>query len=292
MRILATTLFALALFAGPAVAQLEISSPGQQAIPLALTRFLPLEEDVRPEIAAEINEVLEGDLGFSGLFDLVDPEAFLSDADKIGLLSIDVNFSQWRLLGAEALVKGAYSVRGDQLVIEARLFDVNRSRLSNGRRYVGRLKDLRRIAHAFADQILKALTGFEGPFNSRISYVSNRTGNKEIYIMDSDGYNDTRITDHQSIALNPDFSPDGRELIFTSYQRGNPDLFRKVLASGTENLLSNRNGLNVTARHRPGGDEMALTLSRDGNTEIYLLDRNGKIEDRLTRSWGIDINPS
>ena len=150
MRILSITLLFAAAFVSSAFAQLEISSPGQQTIPLALTRFLPQDDTARPEIAEEINAILEGDLEFSGLFDLVDPEAFLSDAEKIGLLSIDVNFSQWRLLGAEALVKGTYSVRGNELVIEARLFDVNRGRLSSGRRYVGRLKDLRRIVHAFA----------------------------------------------------------------------------------------------------------------------------------------------
>lgn len=273
-------------------AEIEVSAPGQQTIPLAVTAFLPLDE-VRPEVAAAVGSALDSDLGLSGLFSFIDPAAFLGDASKLGLLSIDVDFGQWRLLGAEDLVKGAYSVRGDQLVLEARLFDVVGRRLLVGRRYVGRVKDARRMAHAFADDILKSLTGTEGPFNARIAFVNDRSGHKELYLMDVDGSNLLQLTDHRSIVLNPDFSPRGKELIFTSYRRGNPDLYRKEIFTGKETRISARKGLNIGGRYRrPDGQAIALTLSKDGNAEIYQIDLSGRIEKRLTHSWGIDVDPS
>ncbi|WP_291316827.1 hypothetical protein [Desulfuromonas sp.] len=250
---------------GAALGQIEIQAPGQQVIPLALTAFVPLDGKALPAVAEEVNAVLADDLEFSGLFSLLDPDAFLGDARRLGLVSIDVDFGQWRLLGAQSLIKGAYSVRGEELVLEARLYDVARRRLLTGRRYVGQLKDLRRMAHTFADQVLESLTGEPGPFATRIAYISDRTGHKELYLSEVDGHNPVRLTDHRSIVLNPDFSPVGKELIFTSYRRGNPDLFRKEIYSGKEALLSRRKGLNIAGRYRPGGREIATTLSKDGN---------------------------
>ncbi|WP_432822506.1 Tol-Pal system beta propeller repeat protein TolB [Trichloromonas sp.] len=281
-----------ALLAPPALAQIEISAPGQQTIPLALTRFLPLDGTSRPELAAEINQVLEADLDLSGLFSLINPESFLGDANVLGLSSVEVDFGQWRLLRAESLIKGGYAVQGDQLTLEARLYDVVSRRLLAGRRYIGKLSDLRRMSHTFADQILKSLTGEAGPFNTRIAYISNRTGNKELYLMEVDGHNPVRITDHRSIVLNPDFSHQGKDLIFTSYKAGNPDLYRKETYSGREAKLSAQQGLNIAGRYRPDGREIALTLSKDGNSELYLISTGGTIHKRLTDAWGIDVDPS
>ena len=149
-----------------AATEIEISAPGEQSIPLALTEFLQDGGALSRQTAEELNEALSADLDLSGLFRFVDPAAFLDDARKQGLYSTQVNFPQWRLLGAETLIKGTYSLDGDKLVVEARLFDVVNRRLLTGRRYVGEPKDVRRMAHAFADLVLKELTGEEGPFSS------------------------------------------------------------------------------------------------------------------------------
>ncbi|NCP02432.1 MAG: Tol-Pal system beta propeller repeat protein TolB, partial [Deltaproteobacteria bacterium] len=114
----------LLLFFAPyaAAVKIEINSPGEQTIPLALTRFLPLA-DVNDKTAAQIDQVLMADLELSGLFELANPVAFLSDAQKLGLSSTQVDFAQWRLLGVDAVVKGGYRLDGDKLTIEARLYD-------------------------------------------------------------------------------------------------------------------------------------------------------------------------
>ncbi len=186
-----------------AATELEISSPGEQSIPLALTNLLPQESSPSSKVVGEFHEVLVADLDLSGLFRFVDPDAFLDDADHIGLYSTQVNFPQWRMLGTETLIKGTYSLKGDQLIIEARLFDVVNRRLLTGRRYAGEPKDVRRMAHAFADLVLKALTGEAGPFSARIAYISDLTSDKELWLMDVDGKRPIRLTNHRSIVLNP-----------------------------------------------------------------------------------------
>jgi TolB protein len=275
-----------------AATEIEISSPGEQSIPLGLTKLLPDEGTRSAVIADEFDEVLSADLDLSGLFRFVDPQSFLDDAGRIGLFSTQVNFPQWRLLGAETLIKGTYHLDGDKLVIEGRLFDVVNRRLLTGRRYVGQPKDIRRMAHAFADLVLKELTGEEGPFSSRIAYISDQTGDKELWLMDVDGKRPLRLTNHRSIVLNPDFSSHGKEILFTSYRANNPDLYRKEIYTGKEAKISYKPGLNIAGRMSPNGQEIALTLSKDGNPEIYLISTSGRIRKQITDNWGIDSDPA
>jgi TolB protein len=282
----------LCLTATNALARVEIRAPGQQTIAVATTRPLPLSGAPLPDVAAEMHDVITYDLDLAGLFRQLDPASFLDDAHKPGLTSTVVDFNQWALLGAEILIKGGYSMQGDRLLVDFRLYDVIHRRLLTGRRYAGRRDDVRAMAHKFADEIMKSVTGTEGAFSSRIAYIDNRTGHKELYVMDTDGANVLRLTDHRSIVLNPDFAPNGQEIIFTSYRYGNPDLFRKLLSTGQEARLSFKKGLNIAARFRPDGREIALTQSETGNPELALLGTDGSQRRRLTGHWGIDVDPS
>ncbi|MFO7813663.1 MAG: hypothetical protein R6V21_11900, partial [Pelovirga sp.] len=97
MRLLIVTLLTLIFVNSALASRIEISSPGQQAIPLALNRILPITT-AQPEIAAEFDRVLEDDLEFSGLFRFIDPASFMRDAESPGLQRSDVNFPQWRVL--------------------------------------------------------------------------------------------------------------------------------------------------------------------------------------------------
>lgn len=271
--------------------EIVITTPGRQTIPLAQTRLLPLATTDR-ELSKTIYGVLRSDLDLSGLFAFVDEAAFLDDAKKITPNSSNVNFSQWRLLGAQILLKGTYKLEGRQIELQLRLFDVISRRLLVGHNYRGQRHEVRRMAHSFADQVLKVLTGKRGSFNTRIAFISDRSGNKELYLTESDGYDSKRITNHGDLVLNPDFSPLGHELIFTSYRQGNPDLYRKEIYTGREARISHQKGLNIAGRYRCDGREVAVTLSKDGNAELYLIGLNGKVHKRLTRAWGIDVDPT
>jgi len=271
--------------------EIVINTPGRQTIPLAQTRPLP-QAQADKTLEKTVYQVLRNDLDLSGLFEFVAEKAFLDDATKITPNSVDVNFPQWRLLGAQLVLKGSYRLDGARLELQLRLFDVVARRLLVGHNYRGQRYEARRMVHSFADQILEVLTGKKGCFNTRIAFISDLSGHKELYLAESDGYDSKRITNHANLVLNPDFSPLGRELIFTSYRQGNPDLYRKEIYTGREARISHYKGLNIAGRYRRDGKELALTLSRDGNAEIYFIGLDGKIHKRLTRSWGIDVDPS
>lgn len=275
----------------PAAAAIVVSGPGQQTIPLAIAPALPLAAGARPEIGTAFNETLQSDLLQTGIFTLADPRAFLSDATKPGLASAEVDFAQWRTLGVDALVKSGYSVSNGELVFEARLFDVPLASLLDGRRYRGKPGDERQMAHAFADQILRALAGEEGAFAGRILFVGKQGAVKELYLMETDGRNPQPLTAHRSLVLAPDVSPSAREAVFTSYRSGRPELYRKEIYSGAEMKISGRKGVNIGGRFSPDGKSLVASLSFEGNAELYRLDLDGSVHQRLTDNWAIDVDP-
>ncbi|MGD0844577.1 MAG: Tol-Pal system beta propeller repeat protein TolB [Geobacteraceae bacterium] len=268
---------------------LDVTAPGNRQLQLGISACKSLNGGQNPEIVNELNDVLRFDMTLAGPFSVM---SGTGGNNNSGIRPGDFNFAPWKAAGADLLVKSGYRLAGSTLTLEFRLFDVFKEKEIVAKRYTGNIRDLRKIAHTFDDQIMLAITGEKGPFTGKIAFVSNRTGNKEIYLMDYDGYNVQRLTRNGSINLNPDFSPNGREIIYTSYKRKNPNLYRRELFTGTEALISARRGVNITGAYSPDGKRIALTMSKDGNSEIYLIDTSGKQLARLTNNQAIDVSPA
>jgi len=267
---------------------IEVTAPGNRTLKLVVDAPLPFETTPHVESAREISDVLVFDMNMSGIASAESRDLTPSP----GVLSLaDTDFMPWMTGGYDLLIRSAYRIKGEELTVEFRMFDVLNHKLLTAKRYLGRTDELRRFAHSFADEVLLVITGEKGCFTSRIAYVSTQSGNKEIYVMDWDGYNPLPLTRNGSINLNPDFSPDGREIIFTSYKRGNPDLYRRALSNTAEIGLSNRKGLNITGTWSPDGSRIALALSKDGDAEIYTIAKDGSNPVRLTVSRALEVYP-
>ena len=218
----------------------------------------------------EIDDVLRFDMTLAGPFSVMSGTGGNNDS---GIRPGEFNFAPWKAAGADLLVKSSYRLAGSTLTLEFRLYDVFKEKEIVAKRYSRNIHDLRKIAHTFDDQIMLAITGEKGPFSGKIAFVSNLTGNKEIYLMDYDGYNVQRLTRNGSINLNPDFSPNGREIIYTSYKRRIQTCIGRELFTGTEAHISARRGSTSPAHYSPDGKSIALAMSKDGNSEIYLIDK-------------------
>jgi TolB protein len=287
LAILSLVIFPSILQAQPGY--IEVTAPGNRLLKLAIISPRSLEMPADSESAKLVSDVIAFDMNISGI---VTAESRSLQPDPKDLSLTDVDFIPWQNAGIDLLVRGEFSLKNDHLTIEFRLFDVINHKMITAKRYLGMAKDLRRFSHSFADEILRVISGEPGVFTTRIAYVSAQTGNKEIYVMDWDGNNPLPITRNGSINLNPDFAPDGRELLFTSYKRGNPDLYRRSLSNTAEVILSNRKGLNITGSWSPDGSKIALALSKDGDAEIYTLDKDGSHPVRLTINPALDLYPA
>ena len=268
---------------------IEVTAPGNRVLQLAIAPPTPLAGSGDKKIAGDLAELFRFDTTLAGPFAVQEPRVA---EGKSGIRPGDFDFAPWKSSGADLLLKTGYSISGTTLTLECRLFDVVKESELTAKRYSGNIKDLRRMAHTFSDEILRAVTGEKGSFSGKIAFVSTATGNKEIYLMDYDGFNAQRLTGNRAINLNPDFSPSGREIIYTSYKKGNPDLYRRELFTGAEARISSSRGINIGGAWAPDGNRIALASSKDGHSQIYLISKDGKPLARLTKSSALDVSPA
>jgi TolB protein len=273
----------------PAAAQVRstIIGPGVTRYPVAV----PALKQLTPGAGERFAAVLARDLELSGLFRVLPREAYIENSQTSGATTEAINFDNWSVLGALALVKGTAERQGDELTIEVRLFDVSQRRQLAGRRFRGAASDERRMANRFADEIMDVFTGERGPFDSQIAFLSVRGGRfKDVYLMSADGEDVRRLTEERTLNLSPAWGPGGRSLVLTSYRTRNPDLFSIALPGGTWSRLSGLRGLNLGGRWSPDGRQLAVTLEYDGNPEIAILNADGTLARRLTDHWAVDVS--
>jgi TolB protein len=271
---------------------IDISNPFLRKIPLAIPLFkneTGTAKEVR--LSESSADLLSASLEFTGYFKILDRQAFLFDPQSDGILTPQINFANWTVIGAELLITGLYEENNGKIAMELRLFDTFKGRRILGKKYSGKTADQRRIIHRFCSEVIQYLTGHTGVFASKIAFVSTGSGNKEIYSSEFDGYNPQQLTRNHSITLFPAWSSNGQYLAYTSYKQGKPDLFIKNMAEAQETSITQK-GLNITPAWVPGKFELAATLSFSGDQEIYLLTGSGKIIKRLTKMQGSDISPS
>ncbi len=144
------------------------------------------------------------------------------------------------------------------------------------RTYTG--TSLRRQAHAFADDIVLAITGKKGIGQTRIAFKVQPTGSGpgEIYVSDFDGRNYLPVSTDKSIVAAPAWVPGRLALCFTSYQPGNPDIFYQDMTTGQRRILADYSGLNNSAAVSPDGSKVALVSDMTGAVNIWTcnLDRS------------------
>ena len=301
-RILGGPLAGLAALLVAALASAESRPPivvtegSAKSYRAAVQRFA--ERGASPDAArpARLRTAIADALEFSGIFSSVEPGAFL-EPETTKSLDVDPLCPNWRQIGADALVEGELSGSGTELAIEYRASDVARGCLRLLRkRYKAAPADEARLARMIADDVVEAFTGSRGVADTEIAFVSTRGGSKEIYVMGADGSDARRATSNRSINTFPDWSPDGSEIVYTSYREGaRPGVY--LLSRGGNSPGRILRGLAGGAQQyravfAPAGDRLAVVVATEGASEIFLASRNGGGTKRLTNHRGIDIAPS
>jgi TolB protein len=266
----------------------EIRGPGATSYPIAIPA-LRAPDGGAAEGGLRFADVVGRDLTLSGYFRVIDRAAYI-DA---GHPSTDIQFQNWAAIGAMALVAGTLERSGNEITVEARAFDVVAQRPLTAKLYRGPANDLARVAHRFADEILRVFTGTAGPFESAISFVSTREGGvKEVYMMTFDAETPVRLSTERSIVVAPAWSPDARRILFSSYRGGRPSLREIDVASRRSWQVVAARALSAGGAWSPDGSLVAASLEIQGNPEIVLLKPDGTFVRQLTDSPAIDVSPS
>ncbi|MCO4776743.1 MULTISPECIES: Tol-Pal system beta propeller repeat protein TolB [Lentibacter] len=297
LRLLSFVLLAAvssASFAQAEPLRIEITDAVIEPLPVAVPEFVAETAGAGP-IAADIARVVAEDLKGTGLFREIDKAAFIS---QISSFAAPVQFADWKAINAQALITGAVTVQGEQIIVKFRVYDVFAGQeLGKGLQLAGTRAGWRRMAHKVADQVYTRITGEGGYFDSRVVYVSE-TGPKDnrkkrLAIMDYDGANNQFLTDSSAIVLAPRFSPTGDRVLYTSYETGFPKIYVLDVASVGRRVLESRDGtMSFAPRFAPDGRKVVFSLESGGNTDIYLMDVATGAEQRLTNAPSIETAPS
>jgi TolB protein len=237
-------------------AQEEINIQQQVSV-LGQTKPIPVSLE---GFTGEAAEVLKFDLYVQG-FSFVTPDA-----------------AQYRISGGSA---------GN---VQGTLTDTVSRSVKFSRSYTG--ASLRRQAHAFADDIVFAITGKKGIGQTKIAFKAQApTGNGEIYVSDFDGHNAQAVTHDNAIVAAPAWVPGRLAIYYTSYQPGNPDIFYHSLSSGQRRIIAGFSGLNTSAAVSPDGSRLAMILSKSGSPNVWVCNADGSNFKQLTFSPEDESSP-
>lgn len=248
-------------------------------------------------LAQTLSQTIQNDLLFMDLFQFLTSSAYIEDSSKAGIALGTFKMTDWSTIGAEFLLKTSLGMEGSNLALEAHLFDTHASKEILNKRFVAEIRDAKTVGHTLANQIVELLTGLPGIFLTKIAMVCDRTGKKEIYLMNFDGTDVKQVTRHRSISFAPAWSPDGTRIAYSLFNRHkgnikNIDLYEFDFRTESIRLLSNRKGINSGAAYSPDGKKIALTMSFLGNPEIFTLDPSSNTVTRITKSFGFDVDPA
>jgi len=270
---------------------------GVEKIRLAVPDFKPASADAETKkLAATFSTTLWNDLQAAGIFDMVSTSFYplaVPGAPQ------DVKLAEWEAPppNANMLAFGNAGVQGGSLSVQGWLFDVKNAQspqvLGKQYREAASEDNARLIAHRFADEIIFRLGGgIQGIAESKIYFVSNRGGSKEIWQMDYDGANQKQLTHLGTIALSPHVSPDGSRIAYSGVSNTEWQILMYSLELNRPVNFTRFGGTNLSPAWSSDGKSLAFSSSRSGDSDIYVVDISGGEVRRLTNTKGPDVSPT
>ncbi|MGM0574694.1 MAG: hypothetical protein ACQEXJ_03040 [Myxococcota bacterium] len=232
-----------------------------------------------------VASVLRKDMLLSFFFEVLPPRSYLADPSDEGL--DDPSWKDWTNTGARFLIKAR--VKGPApYEVDFRLYNVTKREAmevkSRHHEGVGE-RDLRRVAHLFSNAVLEAITGTAGGFDTRVAYAVKRgPGVKSIGVMDMDGANRSTIVSNGSINMLPSWGFGG--VLYTSFKDGHPQLYFG------KKRFSKDGGHYRKVAVSPDGSSVVASISYGGQSDLYLLAKDGSVIRNLTESAADEVSPT
>ena len=264
---------------------IDITLEGGKRMPIAVVPFG--NESVLPQ---SMTKVISADLASSGVFKVIDT----AGVSPLPTEPNEIDYNFWKSKAVDALVIGKVrNVSMTQSEVSFRLIDaVKQTTLSSASIMVSNDK-LRASAHKISDVIYEALTGDKGVFSTRIAYVIKNGKKYELKVADADGVNEKSVITSNEPIMSPAWSPDGTQLAYVSFEKKRPFVYTQNLATGTRKVIASFKGNNSATTWSADGSQLAVALSKDNISQIYLVPaQGGGTATRLTDSRGIDTEPT
>ena len=268
--------------------------------PIIAVPVMPTPEDVATPagttatLGRSVAQIVANDLAGTGLFKAIGPSGIR--AISMGEVTAPA-YGDWAAQRADQLVQGFVRLTGtNEITVGCYLYDVDLKQAVTQKGFAVQPRDWRRAAHKCADAIYSRLSGESPFFDSRIAYIAE-TGPKDrrvkrLAVMDSDGGNHRFLTNGQTMALTPRYSPDYKSILYLSYQASRPRIYVLDVETGRQRLITESVNPTFSPRWSPDGKTILYSMAVGGNTDIYAVPVAGGSPRRLTNGPGIDTGGS
>jgi TolB protein len=272
------------------------SGLGVEKVRLAVPDFKAAGDAQSGPLLKTFNDTFWNDLDNSGVVELVSKSFYPL---QVPGQPAEITFGLWSSPppNAAMLAFGNLAVASGKVTVQGWLSDVKNTASPQilGKQYSDVASDdaARVIAHKFADEIIFRLGGgIPGIAESKIYFVSDRSGHKEIWVMDYDGANQRQLTHLASTSLSPRVSPDGSRVAFSSLTKSGWDILMFSIDLNRTVGFPHFGGTNLSPAWSPDGTRLALSSSRGGHSEIYICDSSGANLHAMTTGRGLNVSPT
>ncbi len=275
---------------------LEVAPGAASSFKAAVLRFRQVGPPVGEERIAELQQEIERGLDFSSVVRPLAREAFLGGEVSPPLAQQGIDCDSWKQSGADAVLLGEVKRDGVRLRADLRVVDVGSCRVLETGKVTGQRDELATIGRTIADQVVEAMTGLRGVAATEIAFISDRGGDRELFVMSADGRDQRPATANRTLKMFPEWTPDGSAILYTQYAGGQPGfaITSRTSAVSPGPILTNvfPSRPKYRGRFDPSGEELAMVSSVNGAAEIFRVPRRGGEPRRLTNHAAIDISPS
>ena len=268
-----------------ALLEVNIIKSKEAAFPIVIAPF----EIVGDSNNVDISKIIRDNLNRSGQFNALSTEALITN---------QIDFSFWKEHKKDAVVFGKIEQVSSKVYnVYIYIYDVFSEKSLYQKKIRVHNSGFRRIAHFLSDKIYYVLLGQKGSFDTRLSYVTvieNKNGGRtyKLQISDSDGYNPQTVVRSSNPILSPAWSKDQKKLAYVSFKNNRSEVFVMTPFLKTIPIkLPKFDGIASSPTWHPDGESIALTLSKNGNKDIYLYDFKSK-PIPLTTNIAIDTEAS
>jgi TolB protein len=299
--------------APPQQQEFKITINGAPGLPpkLGIAGFIPLSQDAETVAAAKtIGEVLFDDISYEREYYMIGKDTTATIPKPTSLDGVPLD--RWKEVKADGVIVGTVEKSATGVLVQVKLIDVNTGKQAFGKRYSGAIANPRRYAHTISDEIFQDQLALRGVARTKLAFSSDRQGElakggvrnrdtQEIYIVDYDGANAVRVTNTTTLNVSPSWAPDNQAIAYTSWRPSSAgsfgvyqDIVLSYITAGTRATPGggSPDKQNYLPAWSPDGTKLAFTSNRDGNAEIYVMNKDGSGVRRMTNNPAIDVSPT
>lgn len=221
---------------------------------------------------------------------------------KICSFSESCSYSTLNKKNIDIYIQGFFYKKGNGTYIKVKASNVLAKKKVYEDEKLFTMTNWRDIAHDISDRVYRELNeGKRSIFKDKIVFVSNLSNKlghqiKELYIADFDGERKKALTSHGGVVISPAVSPDGKRILYSlidsKKRRKNIDLMMLDLRTNKVSLISSKKGINSGAVFTGDGKSILLTLSFNGNADIFEMRLDSKELTQITDNRAADVDPA